>query len=251
MDSSSTFSEFTEAAYREIIQALKAGGYAFSRFGEDLAGRRHVMLRHDVDQSPHRALLMARIEAEEGSVSTYFLLARSRFYNLAEPAVTRLVHQIIELGHDVGLHFDGEAYGTNVWTREELERALEKERVLLQTIIERPIEAVAYHNPDQSNLLDFAEETIGGLINAYCSRLRSDYAYASDSNGYWRFKSIPEVIAEGHERLCLLTHPEWWTPEPLSPSDRVDRCINGRARAARKYYDDFLAQAGRTNIGKR
>jgi hypothetical protein len=78
--------------------------------------------------------------------------------------------------------------------------------------------------------------------------MRRDYVYGSDSNGYWRFKPMGELIAEGHQRLHLLTHPEWWTPEPLPPSERIDRAIMGRARAVRRDYDAALAQGDRRNI---
>ena len=75
-----------------------------------------------------------------------------------------------------------------------------------------------------------------------------EYKYCSDSNGYWRFQPMSAVIAEGHPRLHLLTHPEWWTKERLPPSERVDRAILGRARRVRREYDAGLERAGRRNI---
>ena len=73
---------------------------------------------------------------------------------------------------------------------------------------------------------------------------------APDSNGYWRYTPMPEVISSGHTRLHLLTHPGWWTPEPMSPSARVHRCIRGRAQAVRRAYDHLLSRAGRLNLGE-
>ena len=109
---------------------------------------------------------------------------------------------------------------------------------------------MSWHNPDISNLLDFRNDTIAGLTNAYGAAIRDSYTYASDSNGYWRFKPLGDVIGAGHDRLHLLTHPEWWTPTPLSPSARIDRCITGRAAATRRDYDALLAKAGRHNVGR-
>jgi hypothetical protein len=117
--------------------------------------------------------------------------------------------------------------------------------------LDHRLSSVSWHNPDQSNLLEFDSDAIGDLINVYGARLRRDYAYCSDSNGYWRYKPMREVIAERHQRLHLLTHPGWCAPEPMSPSERVDRCIQGRAQAVRKKYDLFLSRAGRLNKGKR
>jgi hypothetical protein len=48
--------------------------------------------------------------------------------------------------------------------------------------------------------------------------------------------------------LHLLTHPEWWTKERLTPSERVDRAILGRARRVRRDYDAGLEKAGRRNV---
>jgi hypothetical protein len=59
---------------------------------------------------------------------------------------------------------------------------------------------------------------------------------------------MSEVIAEGHARLHLLTHPAWWTPEPMAPSARIDRAILGRARKVRADYGAILAAGGRKNI---
>jgi hypothetical protein len=75
-----------------------------------------------------------------------------------------------------------------------------------------------------------------------------NYIYCSDSNGYWRFKPMDEVIREGHHRLHLLTHPEWWTPEAMPPSERIDRAIFGRARKVRHDYDVLLRKSGRRNV---
>ena len=241
------FAEFTEAGFREIVRALKRGGYRFARFGEK-ARDRHVVLRHDVDASLQRAASLAAIEAEEGAVATYFLNPRSDLYSLLEPESGRLIARILEGGHDIGLHFDGGAHAVQSWTRERLEQALGREKQILETIIERPVRAFSYHNPDTSNLLSFDDEEIAGAVNGYAQRLRADYVYASDSNGYWRFSPMRSVIDAGHERLYLLTHPEWWTPDPMPPSERIDRCLLGRARAARKRYDDLLRRFGRKNL---
>ena len=73
------------------------------------------------------------------------------------------------------------------------------------------------------------------MLHAGARSVRDDYAYISDSNGYWRFDRLPEVIAAGaHERLHVLTHPEWWQEEAMSPRERILRCIAGRGAAPRR-----------------
>jgi len=159
-----------------------------------------------------------------------------------------LLHRIAELGHEIGLHFDSAAYDVKKWDIGHLERCIERERKLFEIAFDVPLRSLSWHNPDTSNLLDFDADRICGLWNAYSRRLRDEYRYCSDSNGYWRFRPMSAVISEGSPRLHLLTHPEWWTKEKLPPSDRVDRAILGRARNVRREYDAGLAKAGRVNM---
>jgi hypothetical protein len=241
------FGEFTEAGFRGLLRAVKTNGYQFTGYGQTRHDRQ-VLWRHDVDCSMHRAARLAEIEADEGALATYFVNPRSAFYNLFEPEIARLLGKIRQLGHDIGLHFDASAYDVPTWSATEIEVAVAREREILELSLDSPIRSISWHNPDISNLLEFDASEIGGLVNAYGASLRRDYAYCSDSNGYWRFQPMTEVIAAGHPRLHLLTHPEWWTPEPMSPSARIDRAIMGRARAVRRDYDTILARAGRRNI---
>jgi Formyl transferase len=243
----SLFGEFTEAGFRSLLRSMEAGGYGFARYGERPDGR-HVLWRHDVDASMHRAARLAEIEAELGVVATYFVNPRSVFYNLLEPEIEVLLRRIRSLGHEIGLHFDAGVYSTATWTSDSLESALRREQSLVENLLQSSIKVVSWHNPDQLNLLDFDADEIAGMLNVYAGRLRRDYAYCSDSNGYWRFKPMGQVISEGHDRLHLLTHPEWWLPEAMSPSERIDRAILGRARKIRRDYDAILHRGGRRNV---
>ncbi|MGY3534258.1 formyltransferase family protein [Bradyrhizobium sp. USDA 4452] len=241
------FSEFTEAGFANILRQLKGAGYRFANYGARPTGP-HVIWRHDVDVSMHRAVRLAEIERQEGVVATYFVNPRSSFYSIFEPAIEAMLRHIQSLGHEIGLHFDANAYGVKTWSEDALNAAVRREQALLETLLQSSIRALSWHNPDQSNLLDFVDHEIAGLFNAYSATLRRDYVYCSDSNGYWRFRPMSEVIAEGHERLHLLTHPDWWTPEGMSPSERIDRAVLGRARRLREDYDRRLALGGRRNV---
>ena len=68
--------------YRELLEAAQAGGYRFAGFdGPPQAG--DLFLRHDVDLSLDAAVRMAELEAAAEAWSTWFLMTRSVFYNLA------------------------------------------------------------------------------------------------------------------------------------------------------------------------
>ena len=241
-------SEFTEDDYRSLVR-LAASKYRFVSFPEARsAGSGSILWRHDLDFSVHRALALARIEADEGARATFFLHPHSAFYNLLEADVATRVDEIAALGHDLGLHFDPTFYAGR---RKPPEEALRAERALLEDVFERPILAFSLHNPDVAGWDDDRDE-IAGMVNAYGRSLRESFGYVSDSNGYWRYRRLRDVLeAREEERLHVLTHPEWWVPEPLSPRERVSRCIDGRAERQHERYDRVVAAMGRENVGRR
>ena len=74
--------EFSLAHYGELLAAAREGGYRFAGFDEPPeAGA--LILRHDVDLSLEAALALAEVETQAGAWSTWFLMTRSVFYNLA------------------------------------------------------------------------------------------------------------------------------------------------------------------------
>lgn len=243
----SDWDDFTEDAYRDLLRLARLRGYEFSGYRER-PDHRHVIWRHDVDLSMHRALRLAEIEAEEGVSATYFVNPHCAFYNLVEPTILSLVRKIRELGHAIGLHFDADAYPSEVWSAESLGRRLSGEKRLLELTLETEIAAFSYHNPDVGGFMTY-DADMAGMVNAYGRAFREDYTYVSDSNGFWRFRSIEEVLSEGTaDRLHVLIHPAWWTPNPMSPRDRVLRAAHGRAAAIMRDYDRGLEAHDRRNV---
>jgi hypothetical protein len=170
--------------YRELIEAAKAGGYRFARFGEG-PSEGDLFLRHDVDLSLAAALEMAELEAELDVQATYLLMTESVFYNLASDEGSTAVHRLRELGHPVGLHA--------VHPRAELDGRFD------------PV--VSWHNPRP----EYMSEPIPGAENAYGRRYFSLETYRSDSNQHWR-AGCPhdELRASAFPWLQILVHPAIW-----------------------------------------
>ncbi|MDP4289140.1 MAG: hypothetical protein Q8922_14560 [Bacteroidota bacterium] len=240
------FSDFTEAGYRELLQIAKTN-YAFARFGESRADR-HVLWRHDIDVSFNRALRLAQIEREEGVTATYFFFPRSIFYNLLNDLTKSVAKQILELGHDIALHFDPTQYGPGL-SRASLLEAMTAERDLLQREFGVPPRAVSFHLYGVLEEPMPDDDEVAGMINAYSKSLRDTYDYASDSNGVWIYRRLRDVLLKAEkDRLQVLTHPEWWTGETMPPRLRLQRAIDGYAAAMAKWYDDIVAKSGRPNL---
>ena len=241
------YDDFTESHYLSVLQVAKRS-YSFEPFGTRLR-HPHVLWRHDIDLSVHRAARLAQIEADLGVSSTYFFLLHCEFYNMLERTVVQLARGISDLGHWSGLHFDLGFYGSSLGN-DELVEALAKERRLLEDILESPVGVFSFHNPHWGNALDVHSNSIAGMINTYGQETRERYRYLSDSDGYWRFDRLFTVLEdERPERLHVLTHPEWWQEQALTPRERVARCIEGRARRVFESYDARMAMMGRINLG--
>ena len=88
-----------------------------------------------------------------------------------------------------------------------------------------------------------------GMVNTYARRFRQDVAYCSDSNGYWGHERLRDVLARPAQGpLQVLTHPSWWTPEVLSPRQRLVKAMDIQKDAILAMYAGVLAAAGRPDI---
>jgi len=198
--------DFSLAHYGELLEAARRGGYRFAGF--DRAPRPgDLILRHDVDLSLEAALTMAELEAAEGAWSTWFLMTRSVFYNLASPEGERTIARLRELGHRVAHHA--------VWPHVDLD--------------ERFDSVVAWHNPDPEYM--WAE--IDGATSAMRAPFFAPDHYRSDSNQRWRHGCPHDGLADGRFAwLQLLIHPEIWVFEgaTMGESMRAFLAADGEAR---------------------
>jgi hypothetical protein len=198
--------DFSLAHYRELLRAGQAGGYRWAGFDRaPEAG--DLILRHDVDLSLAAALAVAEAEAEEDAWSTWFLMTRSVFYNLASTEGERAIARLRELGHRVAHHA--------VFPHADLDARFD------------PV--VAWHNPDP----EFMKAPIDGAVNVMESPFFDPEHYRSDSNQHWRYGCPHEELAAGaFEWLQLLTHPEIWAFDGATMRESMDSLLDAD-RAAR------------------
>jgi hypothetical protein len=244
-DSNSQF-DFTERRYAEILDYARTR-YTFARFGS-IPEAPCLLWRHDVDMSVHRALALARLEKDRGTIATYFIRLRAEFYNVFEWPIRAMIREISKNDHEIGLHFEADP---DLYLSDEdvLEEKLELERVILENVAETSVRAVSFHYPEAGNLLRFRRKVYAGMENAYAYLREAGFVYVSDSDGYWRFHSLCDALAENLDaNIHVLTHPEWWTPEPMPPRARMQRCVEGRAEAVQLRYDTLLGKLSRINV---
>lgn len=237
-----SFDDFTEIKYADFLKLTNLP----SIFYEEIMSKDKFLLwRHDIDHSIHRAKKLAELEKKYFIKATYFLQLGSFFYNIFEEEIKELILNILSLGHQIGLHFDPTQYKIN--TKEDLEKYLNFEKNILENLFQVEIKVFSFHNPTEE-ILKYDDFKYSGMINTYAKYFKENVEYCSDSNGYWRYKRLEDFLNEKHKKIQVLTHPSWWQKEIMSPRDRIQRCIDGRANNTAKKYDGLLDEHGRKNV---
>ena len=198
--------DFSLSHYRDLLRAAKEGGYRWAGFDRAPAAG-DLILRHDVDLSLDAALAVAEAEADESAWSTWFLMTRSVFYNLASKEGERAIARLRELGHRVAHHA--------VWPDVDLDERFER--------------VVAWHNPDP----EYMGAPIDGAVNVMEAPFFAPGHYRSDSNQHWRNGCPHGQLARGEfEWLQLLTHPEIWAFDGATMRETMESMLDAD-RAAR------------------
>ena len=223
---------FTHTGYRNLLSRLLAAGYRPAAFAdaerlltEDV---RFVLLRHDIDFALAPALAMARIEAEMGIASAWFVLVRTEHYNLFSAESSRIVEEILGMGHRLGLHFDCAAYpGATV---PELNTACVKEAGLLEDWFGVDVPVVSFHRPAQF-LIGSDDGLTAPRLHTYMPLFSGPIHYLADSRGLWRYgEPLDSPAFMAGKPLHLLVHPIWWREAETTPAQTLTDFIDRRRR---------------------
>lgn len=209
--------EFSFKHYREIMRSINQKGYKTISFYEECSSK-HVLVRHDVDIDLDSALEIARIERQENVKATYYIWINSPFYNIFERRYSKIINEILSLGHDIGLHFDETAY--EIICEEDILKYIEKECFIINSYFGIQIRSISFHRPSKYVLEN--NLALGKYINTYSNKYFKEYKYISDSNGIWRDGCGCNLFSENKfDRIQLLTHPIWWKQNHMDGNKRL------------------------------
>jgi len=201
--------DFSTDHYREIIATIRRSHQTLS-FGEvhslgdalmDIP--RFVIMRHDVEFSVPAALRLAEIDASEGVRSTFFFLQTSD-YNPFEEEEAGGIRRILDLGHDIGLHYDVALFER---LQVDATAVVGAQIALFEAYFDTTVFAMSSHMPMRSG----RTLTIPGVIDVYDPRYMVDIKYLSDSTQRWREGVVTDNLSR-HDRIHLLTHEYIWHP---------------------------------------
>lgn len=198
---------FTYSAYVDLLKFLQSK-YRVITFSEvHEVNCLYLILRHDIDASLDAALTMAKIENRLNIRSTYFVLFSHKLYNLRAKDDSNTLKEISKLGHEIGLHYDVEAYESY---GRDLKETLKNEIELLQNLLNRKVFSIACHNPTTVTVED-PFKNITEYVNAYDPEFCRNYV--SDSCRAWYLEDLSRLLNFNYKKVQLLIHPFLWTED--------------------------------------
>jgi hypothetical protein len=203
---------FTFKYYKESLKKALEGGYNFIKcedYKKIQSYEKFIIMRHDVDFSLDNAIILARIEHELGISSSFFIRLHARHYSPLELKYFRIVKEIINLGHEVGLHHEPSFSEVNNLNQEEL---LIKEIDYFNSLFNIKIKGIATHEPARTGIF-VTEKNINKFpieYEAYFPCFMKYAKYISESGGRWREGDILDWVNKKENKLYILTHPFWW-----------------------------------------
>lgn len=192
----------------------------------------YIILRHDIDRSPKRALDVARVEHRYGIRATYYIRTKKATF------IPAIIDGIASYGHEIGFHYEtlDKCKGNMEQAKELFKNELAKfqNRYNVKTVCAHGNPLTKNDNKDIWNSLKL--EDFGLLGEAFLALDYSKFDYFSDSGRTWlnnKNQKMPgkdsvetafnllqpkstddviRIIMEGSlPNICILSHPERWT----------------------------------------
>lgn len=219
--------DFTLSHYEELCKKILKSDYKICFFNENIVPFHKILImRHDIDLSLEHSLTLAELESEQNIKSTYFIWLTSPFYNVFENKNRKIIQRLVQLGHQIGLHFDEKAY--SITDKKVLNFYINKEAMLLRNYFDVDIYAVSMHKP--SNWILNQDIHLDNYINAYSKKYFNEFKYISDSNMRWREEcACLNIDPIRYENICILTHPIWWADRMMNVNDVVKGYIKKKS----------------------
>lgn len=208
---------FSYKHYEELMERIKEKGYKDKFFYEPEEDKM-IIIRHDIDQDLDYALKLAKIENMHGIKSNYFIWLNSPFYNIFEARSFKLINELVNLGHDIGIHFDESSY--NIKNEADLNQYLKIEAEIIKLYYGIDVKSVSFHRP--SKIILENDVTLNGYINTYSQKYIKEYKYISDSRGIWREGCLCNLLKNNdYNKIQVLMHAIWWGRMELSPQKHI------------------------------
>jgi len=224
--------------YRTLISGFQRAGYDIRKVSamSDLSLSRVLFLRHDIDFHLYGVNTIAEAEKDLGCYATYYVLLTG-YYNALCPENTQILRALVDIGHEIGLHYDLECYPRDV---EQSLTRLRRDTNILSDVIGQPVRTISTHEPFR-----FPDPflTLDGYLHPQDPRLQEGLTFVSDSCRMWRDETLLRCFgSDPPNRVLLTTHPELWLDG--SVNDRPDYLMKVVLSNATHQLRDYLEKRG-------
>jgi len=205
--------KYSFSYYRKILESLKEyfdANYVVSEIPQIFSQilRPKFIIRHDIHESLLRGLELAKIENEHSVRASYMIDTLSPNFNLKEKENVSIIKEIINLGHEAGLHVNQslpditDPKGLDLKTDEIVSQCR-----YLEGVIEKNIPSVSfplqYSNIPKDSF--FIRKKVSASSKILMEESLSDI---NDLDNHHMFLS--KIKKRDKKILQVLIHPELW-----------------------------------------
>jgi hypothetical protein len=216
--------DFNIENYHLIIKKIIDRGYKFVKYPQEgntkISGTKEVLLRHDIDFSLSAAGQIAQQDYNLQVQSVFFVYLNSPFYNILFEDDKKRIDEIMELGHEVALHFD-----------ERINIDISKEIDILTKIFPGVrTDFISLHRPkiDQQTKTLIKSDVIPEYIKTtYDNEFFKHIEYISDSRCNFDETRL-DAILNSARSFQLLLHPVWWHFAGSLPEEKLRVLCDGK-----------------------
>ena len=174
--------DFTHSRYYDFLRMTKQNGYIFQQsIANNTIQQKSILLRHDIDAMPLKALSIAKVENNIGAKASFFFKIHPDIF------IPGIIRQISGLNHDIGYHYEDlvNHHGNYSKAISDFERNLDKFRKIF------PVTAIcADGNPlsKYNNLWlweKYDYKRYGITCEMYLDIDYDEYAYFTDTGRCW------------------------------------------------------------------
>jgi hypothetical protein len=229
--------DFTIKKYTEILDCLVSNGYSFQSLEDFFQNpvEKVVILRHDVDRSPHLSLNTARLENSLGIRGTYY------FRIVKESNDPGVIKEIAEMSHEIGYHYEDLALSKGI--HEDAIMTFESNLDYFRNFY--PVKTISMHGSpvskwDNRDLwYNYSYRDFGIIAEPYFDIDYTNLLYLTDTGRKWngdrssvrdkvfqenykelkeRLKNSDNILAAASEKklpeqLMITIHPQRWSDD--------------------------------------
>lgn len=214
--------DFTYKVYEQLLDSILKAGYKVVTVRDYLQSDRKtlmVVLRHDVEWDPNRALAIAHLEKLHGCRSTFYFRVDTKAFNLS------IMRQLQDERFEIGYHFNtldrckGDFQKAIALFEKEL-RYLREAGIDVRTVCSHGdprVRKMGYKVNNEIFLKDPGLYSRNELLGeAYLSINFSSLQYLSDAGVRWnKVGSTRELRSKISEKkwpiVYILVHPDYWS----------------------------------------